>query len=89
MKEPRFFDSQPSVTAQPPPSNPNQSGIQIYWREGAGMIIKIRLHPIKVAAGKNCGIPLKPVFSQRHDMPIALVAENQISFASRPGRRAA
>jgi hypothetical protein len=87
MKEQRFFYSQPSVAAQPPP-NPSRSRIQIYWTEDAGMVSKIRLHPIKVDA-KSCSIPLKRGFSQGYNTPIALVAEIQIVSTSKPGRRAA
>jgi hypothetical protein len=88
MKEPRCSQSQDSVAAQPPPLNPSQDRIQIYWTEDAGMVIKIRLHPVKVPA-KSCGIPLKRGFSQGYNTPFASVAEIQIVSTSKPGRQAA
>jgi hypothetical protein len=87
MVEQRFLRSPQSAAAPPPVPNSNRTGIQINWKEEVVKTIKIRHHHIEMAM-KVCCINLKPGYWQGHDAQLALNAEAQMIFASRPGRRA-
>jgi hypothetical protein len=87
MAEQRFFHS-PSSVAAPSPTNPNRTGIQISWNEGAVKTIEIRRHHIELAT-KGCCIKMKPGGRPGHDAQFALNAQShKMIFASKPERRA-
>jgi hypothetical protein len=66
MKGRRFFHSRQLVAAQqpPPPPNPKRTGIQINWREGAAMTIKIQHRHIELVTKAVC-INLNPPAESR------------------------
>jgi hypothetical protein len=86
MSEPQFFRHPPSAATPLPPSHLNQSDIEIQWREGAGIVIKIQLRRLTAQPGK---LPVKPEGSSHFFMPGVSATGDQKRFNSWPGRRTA
>jgi hypothetical protein len=86
MKEQRFLHNQQRPAAQPPP-HPDQSGIEIDWRENTGMVIKIQNCHIEMATNNSKDL-LKSDCRQTHDTPRMSGVDNRKIFTSKSGRHA-
>jgi len=92
MVEQQFL-RRPQSAAAPPPApatSLSRTGIKIHWGEVEAKSVKIRHHYGEAAAKVCC---INPAGAGRgcrqgHDAQLALDAQAQIIFASRPGRRA-
>jgi hypothetical protein len=78
----------PQSAAQPPPPNPNRTGIEINWGEAVAETIEIRHRHTEIAT-QGCGINpagAGPGCRQGQDAQLALAGQVQKILASRPGR---
>jgi hypothetical protein len=86
MSEPQFFRHPPSAATPLPPSHLNQSGIEIQWQEGTGIVIKIQLRRLTVQLGNH---PLQLDGGLPHLMPSVSANGTKKRCPPRPGRWAA
>jgi hypothetical protein len=83
MSESQFIRHPPSAAPPLPPSHLNQSGLEIQWREDAGIVIKIQLCRL---TADPVGHPAKPAGSSRYFAPTTSATGQQKLPPSSAGR---